>query len=44
MEDLLKADQILTSNVTGISYLQSLENKDFDTNREKGLDSIFELN
>ncbi|MCH6234305.1 aminotransferase class IV [Cognataquiflexum rubidum] len=44
MEDLLKADQILTSNVTGISYLQSLENKNLDTHREKGLDSIFELN
>lgn len=43
-EDLLSADQIFTSNVTGISYLQSLENKNFDTHREKGLDSIFELN
>lgn len=42
-EELLLADQVFTGNVTGISYLQSLENKDFDTCREKGLDSIFEL-
>jgi hypothetical protein len=43
MDDLLLADQILTSNVTGLSYLKSIEKKDFDTNRNKGLDAIFEL-
>lgn len=44
MQDLLLADQILTSNVTGISYLQSVEDKHFDSHRHKGLDSIFEIN
>jgi len=43
MDDLLLADQILTSNVTGLSYLKSIEKKDFDTNRDGGLDAIFEL-
>lgn len=43
MEDLLLADQILTSNVTGISYLKSIGNKDFDTDVDKALEQIFEF-
>jgi branched-subunit amino acid aminotransferase/4-amino-4-deoxychorismate lyase len=42
-ENLISADQILTSNVTGISYIESVENKRFDTNRNTDLDSIFEF-
>lgn len=42
-ENLISSDQILTCNVTGISYIGSMENKYFDTNRSKDLDSIFDL-
>jgi 4-amino-4-deoxychorismate lyase len=42
-KDLISSEQILTSNVTGISYIGSIENKYFDTNRSKDLDSIFDL-
>lgn len=41
VEDLLKADQVLTTNVTGVSYLRQIEGKSFDTTPDASLVSLF---
>lgn len=42
-EDLLGADQVFTSNVTGISYLQSIGNTYFDITEIDFLEQIFKV-
>ncbi|MCR9015451.1 aminotransferase class IV [Aquiflexum gelatinilyticum] len=41
-EELFLADQVFTSNVTGISYIKSIDDKVFDSQRNEYLASIFE--
>ncbi|MDO6436722.1 aminotransferase class IV [Cyclobacterium sp. 1_MG-2023] len=41
--DLLKADQVFVSNVTGISYLLKIEDRDFAPKPEPELLSLFDL-
>lgn len=43
MDELLLSDQIFTSNVTGISYIKSIDDKVFDTQINEGLAAIFEV-
>jgi branched-subunit amino acid aminotransferase/4-amino-4-deoxychorismate lyase len=40
-KELMNADQVFVSNVTGISYLQRIDNKIFDTKPESALISLF---
>lgn len=41
--DLLKADQVWVSNVTGISYLEKIDSLEFSTEEWEPLSEIFEL-
>ena len=41
--DLLEADQVFVSNVTGISYLLKIEDREFDPKPEPELLSLFDL-
>lgn len=41
-KDLLEADQVFTSNVTGISYIQTIENHRFSTDSIPFLEALFE--
>lgn len=41
--DLLEADQVFVSNVTGISYLLNIEGREFDPKPEPELLSLFEI-
>lgn len=41
--NLLEADQVLVSNVTGISYLLKIEDRDFKPNPDPDLLSLFDL-
>jgi 4-amino-4-deoxychorismate lyase len=43
IEDLLDADQVFTTNVTGISYIRSIENKEFNYRKIQSLDTIFKI-
>ncbi|MCL6259995.1 aminotransferase class IV [Aquiflexum sp. TKW24L] len=43
VDELLPADQIFTSNVTGISFVKSIENKDYDSRLNEGLEGIFKI-
>ncbi|QDH79979.1 aminodeoxychorismate lyase [Echinicola soli] len=40
-DDLLSADQVFTTNVSGIAYLQKIENKEFDTHSIEIVESLF---
>ncbi|EPR67832.1 aminotransferase class IV [Cyclobacterium qasimii] len=42
-KDLMDADQVFVSNVTGISYLLNIDGKTFDTRPEPTLLSLFEI-
>jgi len=41
--NLLESDQVLVSNVTGISYLLKIEDRDFKPNPDPDLLSLFDL-
>lgn len=43
VSELLAADKIFVSNVTGISYLTEVEGKHFDTQSEVHLEKLFQL-
>ena len=40
--DLLSAEKVMTTNVTGISYVGEIEGRKFDTNLDLRLESVFE--
>jgi branched-subunit amino acid aminotransferase/4-amino-4-deoxychorismate lyase len=42
-EELLEADQVFTSNVTGISYLKAIDQKCFDVKEIELLENLFTL-
>lgn len=42
IKDMMAADQIFTSNVTGVAYLAGLENQSFDTKPLPLLEGLFE--
>lgn len=42
-KDLLNADQVFVSNIAGISYIETIENRQFDCQPIPEIDSIFEL-